>query len=172
MSLVSCLENLHPGWSLPRLPQHHHISPPHSDWCTRHDQLKFSFSLYSLLQFLHTLILLSKLPFRCSNLTILRFICSRSTLISLTWVSDFRTASSSFSLSSWTWRSLSSNRLIFSRLACWKISVYFRWTVFQLLSSFVSSLKASFSICSAPITHVLCSTSASSSWMRWRDWLI
>lgn len=52
-SLNSCFPNLHPGISFPRLPQHHHISPPHVDWCVRHDQLKFSFSLNSLLHLPH-----------------------------------------------------------------------------------------------------------------------
>ncbi len=47
-SVIWCLAYLHPGSSLLRLPQHHHIVPPYVDWWVRQDQLKFSFSLYSL----------------------------------------------------------------------------------------------------------------------------
>jgi len=43
-SLLSCWGNLQPACCLSLLPQNHHISPPNSDECTRHDQLKFSFS--------------------------------------------------------------------------------------------------------------------------------
>jgi len=47
-SVIWCFAYLQPGSSLFRLPQHHHIVPPYVDWWVRQDQLKFSFSLYSL----------------------------------------------------------------------------------------------------------------------------
>lgn len=82
-SLLSCLPNLQPGYSFSRFPQHHHISPPQSDWCVRHDQLKFSFSLYSFVHFLQVLVKASKLPFLAIILEILNFNFSFSSLISL-----------------------------------------------------------------------------------------
>ena len=87
-SLLSCLEYLQPGASLPFLPQHHHISPEYSDWCWRQDQLKFSFSLYSLVHCLQVFKPLAKFPFFASNLEILFFSFSLSSCKDLTTLAD------------------------------------------------------------------------------------
>lgn len=83
-SLLSCLEYLQPGASLPFLPQHHHISPEYSDWCWRQDQLKFSFSLYSLVHYLQVFVPLAKFPFFAISFEMRFFNFSRSSCKDLT----------------------------------------------------------------------------------------
>ena len=68
-SRTLCLLNLHPRASFFVLPQHHHISPLNSEWCVRHDQLKFESSLYSFAQFLHSRRFFTKSPRFSRSLT-------------------------------------------------------------------------------------------------------
>ena len=75
---ISCLEKLHPGVFSPYFPQHHHISPLNSYLCVLQLQLKFSFSVYSLLQILHIFMPNSSLPFLLLSLYILCSILSLS----------------------------------------------------------------------------------------------
>ena len=108
--IASCLPYLHPTSKTLVFPQHHHMVPLYSDWCTRQLQLKLSYSWYSWLQRLHILTFCRcPPPFKLRNFVINFLFLLNIASYRRIWLSNFSCLSSSsfFAwLSSRIWRSL------------------------------------------------------------------